>query len=129
MKEIILNLWYLTDENGLIFSLKAKPYVHLGDDKSKTEFLKERASFDFEVAKDYFLSENTKFVSPHGTLNVAPVSLLNSAVGINQIYGGIFDQIDKELSQLSNLRLPENPLYVITALYLSEDRKVSLFNK
>lgn len=127
MKEIILNLWYLTDENGFIFSLKAKPYVHVGDDSSKTSFLKERANYDFEVAKDYFLDEKMKFVSPHGELNVAPVNLLSSEVGINQLYGRVFDEIDRELSSLSNLKLPESPLYVLTALYLSDDNQVSVF--
>lgn len=58
------------------------------------------------------------FVSPLGELNVAPISVLNSAADINQIFGEVFNQVDKELSQLSNLSLPDNPLYVMTTLHL-----------
>jgi hypothetical protein len=125
-KEIILNLWYITDESGLIYSLKAKPYVHYGSDELKTNFLKERANLDFEVAKDFYLPENVHVVFPEGSLNLVPVSVLNSDYGINQVFGKVFEGIEKELSVTCNLELPSNPLYVITALYLSEDKKVSL---
>ena len=39
MKEVIFNFWYLTDESGLVYSLKAKPYVLEGTDNEKSTFL------------------------------------------------------------------------------------------
>ena len=34
-QEIILNLWYVIDDDGLIYSLRARCYVHSGTDEEK----------------------------------------------------------------------------------------------
>jgi hypothetical protein len=33
--EIVLNLWYVTDETGAIDSLRVHPYVEVGSDEEK----------------------------------------------------------------------------------------------
>ncbi len=44
--EIILNLWYVRDDEGIIYSLRARPYVIYGSDENKTSFLKSFADQD-----------------------------------------------------------------------------------
>ena len=39
-QEIILNLWYVIDDEGLIYSLRARCYVHSGTDEEKLAFLR-----------------------------------------------------------------------------------------
>lgn len=34
-REIILNIWYVTDEEGIIYSLRAKAYISEGTDEEK----------------------------------------------------------------------------------------------
>ncbi len=34
-REVILNLWYVRDEEGIIYSLRAKAYVADGSDEEK----------------------------------------------------------------------------------------------
>ena len=58
--EIVFNLWYLTDDTGWIFGLKAKPYVAEGSDDEKLAFLNSRALLDFMIAKDYLKSKLMK---------------------------------------------------------------------
>ena len=55
--EIVLNLWYVRDEQGLIYSLRIRPYVCIGTDDSMLAFLKERASLDYQIAQPFPIPE------------------------------------------------------------------------
>jgi hypothetical protein len=52
-REVILNLWYVRDEEGIIYSLRAKPYVGDGTDEQKLEFLLKRAKLDYLIAEPF----------------------------------------------------------------------------
>lgn len=124
-KEIIFNLWYLTDETKVAYSLKAKAYVYDGPDEAKVIFLKSRANLDFEIAKDYFLPENQQIIySQDKKVNAIPVIYLSTTEGIMQAFNSAFNQIEKELSKMCNLPFPNEPLFVLTPLYLNENLKV-----
>lgn len=124
-KEIIFNLWYLTDETKVAYSLKVKAYVYDGTDEAKVIFLKSRANLDFEIAKDYFLPENQQIIySQDMKVNAIPVTYLSTTEGIMQVFNSAFNQIEKELSKMCNLPFPNEPLFVLTPLYLNENLKV-----
>ena len=48
-----MSLWYLRDEDGIIYSLRAKAYVGEGSDEEKLEFLQQRARLDYLVAEPF----------------------------------------------------------------------------
>src|SRR5688572_18989809 len=51
--EVAVNLWYVTDEQGVVYSLRAKAYVVVGSDEEKLRFLQERALLDYLVARPF----------------------------------------------------------------------------
>lgn len=55
--EIVLNLWYLRDEEGIVYSLRARAYVCQGTHDQKLSFLKERAQYDYLVADSFVIPE------------------------------------------------------------------------
>jgi hypothetical protein len=44
--EVVLNLWYVRDDEGVIYSLRAKAYVVDGSEEEKLAFLQARAALD-----------------------------------------------------------------------------------
>ena len=55
--EIILNLWYVRDDEGIIYSLRARSYVIYGSDENKTSFLKSFADQGHLIAKLFPIPE------------------------------------------------------------------------
>lgn len=55
-QEIILNLWYVHDEHGFIYSLRVRAYVMVGSDEQKLRFLRERALLDYLIADPFEVS-------------------------------------------------------------------------
>lgn len=49
--EIILNLWFVQDEDGIIYSLRARAYVGQGSDDQKLDFLRSCATVDYLIAR------------------------------------------------------------------------------
>ena len=55
--EIIMNLWYVIDDLGVIYSLRARCYVHSGSDEEKLAFLRSCAETDFLIAQSFPVPE------------------------------------------------------------------------
>lgn len=68
-QEIILNLWYVIDDEGLIYSLRARCYVHSGTDDEKLAFLQSVAETDYLVAQTFEIPErfHTTITNEHGS--------------------------------------------------------------
>ena len=49
--EIILNLWYVCDEWGFIYSLRARAYIGMGSDEEKLAMLQKFAQVDYLIAR------------------------------------------------------------------------------
>lgn len=56
-QEIIMNLWYVIDHEGLIYSLRARCYVHSGTDEEKLAFLQKCAETDYLIAQSFPVPE------------------------------------------------------------------------
>ncbi len=52
-REVIVNLWYVIDEKGLIYSLRVKAYIGTGTIDEKLDFLRQRASYDYLIAEPF----------------------------------------------------------------------------
>ena len=79
-----MNLWYVMDEDGIIYSLRAKAYIGIGSEAEKLEFLQQRASLDYLVAEPFeipqrFYIQIGNMDTPDTTLGpVAHVSMLQT---------------------------------------------------
>src|SRR5438874_2011785 len=99
--EIVLNLWYVTDETGAIYSLRAHPYVAVGTEDEKLKFLRSRAELDYLIAAPFPVPErfhvNVKGIGSRGPtrkLAITVVSALDEIGGI----GALFEDVFKELN-------------------------------
>jgi hypothetical protein len=55
--ELILNLWYVYDDTGLVYSLRARCYVGSGDDEEKLALLRHFAQIDYLIAQPFPVPE------------------------------------------------------------------------
>jgi hypothetical protein len=55
--EIIFNLWYVQDERGFIYSLRARAYIASGPESEKLTFLRTHADADYLIAKPFPVPE------------------------------------------------------------------------
>jgi len=65
--EIILNLWFVRDHRGLLYSLRARCYVATGSDEEKLAFLRGFATQDYLIAQEFPLPE------PSGDTQIRPM--------------------------------------------------------
>lgn len=124
--EIILNLWYYTDETGqFIFALAGRAYIASGTDEEKTALLKQLAKTDYLLAIDLPVPEH--YVADYAgkmRRGIAHVSELDNPE--TQLFEGIYRVIEADLSTMDHVqnrqpseesKIPDNPLFVMTALY------------
>lgn len=55
--EVIFNLWYVSDENGVISSMRAKAYISDRTDDEMASFLKASSPIDYESAEVFPVPE------------------------------------------------------------------------
>jgi|SRR6185369_12028361 len=121
--EIIVNLWYIVDNaTGLIWNIAGRAYHASGTDEEKTALLKSLAVTDYPLA--------TRLCVPE-TYNVDEISGCCPLSELDNPSTALFEEVYRELeSELqcrvtvadeATLKIPDNPLYVMTALV--EDEK------
>jgi hypothetical protein len=123
--EVIVNLWYYVDENKeFIFSLAGRGYIADGTDEEKIELLKKLSTTDYPNAICRFVPNRYKVHYAGKTqAGIAPVSELDNPS--TQLFEEIYQGIEADMERLANLqhlpldglKIPENPLFVMTALY------------
>ena len=127
--EIIANLWYIIDDQGFIYSLRAMAYVATGSEADKLQFLASRAYLDYLVARPFQVPERygTTFVGSNGEETKYAVIHHDSTSaigGIDQLFFDALDQMQSDLPAQTTLSIPASPLIKITALYGGEDGSV-----
>jgi hypothetical protein len=126
MQEIILNLWYVySEDDGFIYSLRAKAYVHSGSDDRKLSFLRERAGMDYQVACVGRIPEEfcTHLYAPESTVKmpVMHTSYLNTCGNSLRIFEQLLKQIESSLPAQTKLCIPAEPIVCITPLRANDD--------
>ena len=124
--ELVINLWYIVEERqGLVYALAGKAYALYGSDEEKLALLRQLAATDCWTAKFVPVPQRFHVVAPNAQMaGATTVSLMNAQmeavfaevlasfgdalVGPVRIVGGEV--------KLRRLRLPEEPLCVLTAL-------------
>ena len=127
-QEIILNLWYVIDDEGLIYSLRARCYVHSGTDEEKLAFLQNVAETDYLVAQSFEIPErfHTTVHNEHES-NRLPVSTYNgirATVPFATLFEDAIQEIEKQVPKQTTLRIGQQPIVCMTPLRGDEDGNV-----
>jgi hypothetical protein len=119
-REIVLNLWYVCDEKGLIYSLRIKAYVTEGSHEGKLAFLQERAKFDYLVAEPFEVPKRYHIKIRQGAdfrkMPVAHVSMLNKLDSPMALFEDSINSIESRMPAQTELSIPEDPLVCTTPL-------------
>jgi hypothetical protein len=118
--EIILNLWYVADKDGLAYSLRVKPYVVKGTEEEKLKFLQKQAETDYLIAQPFEIPKifHTEIVKG----KIMPVFLVKflqnngGPVPITDLFKEAFKKIEAQLPTQTNLTIPKDPLICLTPL-------------
>lgn len=119
-KEVILNLWYLRDEEGFIYSLRVKAYIGEGTEEEKLAFLKQRAILDYLIAAPFKIPK--QFHIMFGTsddakvMPVTHVSMLEFFSSPIALFENAIKTIEKRMPAQSMIEIPPNPIVCITPL-------------
>jgi hypothetical protein len=118
--EIIMNLWYVTDDEGLIYSLRARCYVRSGSDEEKLAFLQSCAETDFLIAQPFPVPERLHTTVIEGKnrkrMPVASHAALEATGGIKMLFEEVYQQMEKQLPAQTKLGIGRDPLVCITPL-------------
>ena len=119
-REVIVNLWYIKDDEGVIYSLRAKAYVGVGSDEEKLEFLQQRASLDYLVADPFEIPR--RFHIQIGTgrnsvvMPVADVYMLQTLDSPIALFEDALKAIESRFPAQNQLGIPQDPLVCTTPL-------------
>ena len=110
------------DEDGIIYSLRAKAYIGIGSEVEKLEFLQQRASLDYLVAEPFeipqrFYIQIGNMDTPETTLvPVAHVSMLQTLDSPITLFEDALRIIEDRFPAQSQLDLPQQPIVCTTPL-------------
>ena len=122
--EIILNLWYVIDNLGVVYSLRARCHVHSGSDEEKLAFLGSYAETDFIIAQPFPIPERLHTTVIEGgnsrRMPVASHSALEATGGIGLLFEEVYQEMEKQLPAQTKLCNGRDPLVCITPLLADE---------
>lgn len=124
-QEVILNLWYVIDDGGLIYSLRARCYVHNGTDEEKLSFLQSVAGTDYLVAQSFEIPEpfHTIVQNEHGSdkLPVATYNGIRASVPFATLFEDAIQAMERQIPKQTKLRIGLQPIVCMTPLLGDED--------
>lgn len=119
-REVIVNLWYVRDEEGVIYSLRAKAYTGSGSDEEKLKFLQQRASLDYLIAEPFEIPRrfHIRVGSGHDSkvMPVAHISMLETLDSPIALFEDALKVIESRFPAHSELAIPQDPLVCATPL-------------
>jgi hypothetical protein len=121
--EIILNLWYVHDDMGAIYSLRARAYVGYGSDEEKLALLKRFATTDYLIAQPFPIPERFQMTLGK-TLGVAHASYLPAIGGVERLFEDVYVELEKQLPAQTKLSIGQKPLLCVTPLFGDDDGNI-----
>jgi hypothetical protein len=122
--EVILNLWYIHDDAGLIYYLLIRAYVGTGTDEEKVAMLHHFANIDYVIARPFPIPErfHVGVVGKDGEkrLAVAGQELLSALDSPIALFEDAIKAIDAELPAQTGFSIPEQPVFCTTALWMDD---------
>ena len=118
--EITLNLWFVSDDLGFIYSLRARAYMGLGSEQEKLEDLRKHAALDYLIARAFPIPvrfhTNGQPISHKAALAaIDPIELFEDAIKFLQ----------SELPSQTPQDIPDKPLVCFTWLLGDDDGNIS----
>ncbi len=118
--EIILNLWYVRDDKGMIYSLRARAYVGFGSDHEKLAVLRQFALSDYLIAQPFSIPERFHMtVTEAGVkrrLPVTHISQVELAGSRVDLFEEAIVELEKQMPIQTKLTIGSRPLVCITPL-------------
>lgn len=118
--EVVLNLWYVRDDEGVIYSLRAKAYVVEGSDEEKLAFLQARAALDYLIAESFSVPERFHLKVGDTRMPVGHVAMLHSLDSPIALFEDAVRVLEDRFPAQSNLAVPQDPLVCTTPLVQNE---------
>ncbi len=115
-REVVLNLWYVRDEEGIIYSLRVKAYVAEGADEEKLTFLQKRARLDYLIAEPFEIPERFHLTIDAKKMPVAHVNMLETLDSPIALFEDAFKTIENRFPAQSDLNISQDPLVCSTPL-------------
>jgi hypothetical protein len=129
--EIIMNVWYVIDDLGMIYSLRARCYVRSGSDEEKLAFLRSCAETDFLIAQPFPVPERLHTTVIEGEnrqrMPVASYAALEATGGVGLLFEEVYQEMEKQLPTQTKLCIGSDPLVCITPLLTDEHGNMSPF--
>jgi hypothetical protein len=129
--EIILNLWYVFDDRGVVYSLRARAYVQSGSDEEKLRFLQRFAERDYLIARPFPIPERFHTTVMEGKTGKKMPAMLTQVletqggpVAAGNLFAEAFKAIEKDLPAQTKLSIPEDPLICLTGLYADDEGNI-----
>jgi hypothetical protein len=118
--EIILNLWYVQDADGFIYSLRTRAYIGTGTDEEKLVLLQAFATTDYLIGAAFPVPDRFHIRSS-GPLGEVPVpvchrsvlEVLDSPIGV---FEDAIRSLNAALPSQTKLTIGNSPLVCITSL-------------
>ena len=110
--EIILNLWYVVDDLGVIYSLRARAYLGFGSDDEKLAFLKKFATIDYLIARPFPIPIRFH-IEGQPIFHKAALDFLEGPL---ELFEDAIQALNAELPGQTPFEIQQNPLFCITPL-------------
>jgi hypothetical protein len=114
--EIILNLWYVCDKAGVIYSLRARAYLGTGTDEEKLAFLKQFAGTDYLIARTFPIPADF-YVDGKEVTHKAALEFPGASMAL---FAQAFETLQNELPSPTPYEIPEQPLVCLTPLVMDD---------
>ena len=124
--EIILNLWYVQDDIGIVYSLRARAYVGQGSDDDKLELLQRFATVDYLIARSFPVPETFHIrLAESGTKQAVAYRRALDILGDPlAIFEEAIRTLNADLPAQTNLEIPPQSLVCLTTLLGDDDGNI-----
>jgi hypothetical protein len=127
--EIIFNLWYVHDERGFIYSLRARAYISSGPESEKLTFLRTYADVDYLIAKPFPIPERFHYSvriedSTSQNLKVAHESVFALSDSPIALFEDAIKFLESEIPSQTELQISQSPIVCVTPLMGEEGGKI-----
>ena len=124
--EITINLWYVQDPEGMIYSLRARAYVGFGSEDDKIELLRHFAPIDYLIARPFPIPEafHVHFAESGIKMPVAYRKGLDLLNGPLDIFEHAIRALNDDLPAQTKLEITGSPLICLTTLVGEESDSI-----
>ncbi|UPU37814.1 hypothetical protein M1B72_08935 [Geomonas paludis] len=131
-RETVLNLWYFVDENQqFIFKIGGRAYSMEGSDEDKVQTLKRLSTTDHLFGRYCHVPD--RYVANYAGKDIPGVAHVTELDNPQtQLFEEVYQALDQELAAIAeaennsfeDVKIPDTPLFVMTALYLDDHGQV-----